>query len=59
MEGYCIKCDELKEIEFDDEGDLYCEDCFDDSVGYQSDSADLYGICDYCGKNRKFGNCSC
>lgn len=25
----------------------------------ESQSQDPYGICDYCGKNRKYGNCTC
>lgn len=60
MNGYCIRCDEYKEIYFEDDGDDYCESCYTNScLGYQSSSADSHGICDYCGKNRQFGNCTC
>jgi len=62
--GTCISCDITKELYFSDDGDEYCASCYEakfESGNYQpyGPGADSFGVCDTCGKNREFGNCSC
>ncbi|MEQ7804767.1 hypothetical protein [Priestia aryabhattai] len=67
---YCDNCkSQVSESEYF-AYNLLCEDCYDDKYrddtpswfeeieGYGQD-ADHNGICDHCGKNRKYGNCTC
>ena len=67
---YCDKCGrEICEDEFWAQ-DYLCDNCYSDKYNDNTPSwmeeeenygpdADHNGVCDHCGKSRKYGNCTC